>query len=473
MPAGHQQVLVGKCCFREYYRNPSWAAEPPPCWITVIIQHGGARNFRLSEKLEIVFDYEKQYRDGVSSTETPTLEAPRRCGFTQCRQPLEYDGRGRPPEYCPDRRWPDGRTCRQAAAAERAAERATGMDVTLDAFRAAGERFLPAAQTIGQRLAEVVSAVDQVRDGALARTTAAERAASDALTQAKTADEARESALAERDRALAAAAAATAARDQAAADRDEAIAAAARADQRAEAARSDAESRVAAAWRAVADADHARGVAETEAATQATSATEHAQRREEAERRAAAADTRVTTLADQLAEATTRIRNLSAAADQARAEREAAGARLAASEERAEIAERKLAASRDRHVAAERVAESLRGDLASRRAEVAAAIAGRDEARARAAAAENRLDLLITAVGARASGSEPGTGDAPGRDREARDGGRDETRDVSRGPTARVAGALDTISLPRPMPDPSHRDQNHTGVEEHRYRDRR
>src|SRR5690606_40843485 len=60
----------------------------------------------------------------------------------RCGRPLAYDGRGRPPEYCPDRRWADGKTCKQMAAAERAAERAAGLEMPLETFRAAGERLV-------------------------------------------------------------------------------------------------------------------------------------------------------------------------------------------------------------------------------------------------------------------------------------------------------------------------------------------
>src|SRR2546423_9266675 len=65
----------------------------------------------------------------------------RRCGYSQCGEPLEYDGQGRPPEYCRDRRWPGGRTCKQMAAAERAGERAAGLDAPLDTFRASTDRL--------------------------------------------------------------------------------------------------------------------------------------------------------------------------------------------------------------------------------------------------------------------------------------------------------------------------------------------
>ncbi|MBT8224088.1 MAG: hypothetical protein HKP61_04640, partial [Dactylosporangium sp.] len=71
----------------------------------------------------------------MSTSAIATESQPRRCGYSQCGQALDYDGRGRPPEYCADRRWPDGRTCKQLAAAERAGERAVGLEVPLETFR--------------------------------------------------------------------------------------------------------------------------------------------------------------------------------------------------------------------------------------------------------------------------------------------------------------------------------------------------
>src|SRR5690349_2987798 len=92
----------------------------------------------------------------------------RRCAYTRCAEPLPYSGQGRPPEYCPDRRWDGNRTCKQLAAAERAGERAVALDVPLEAFRQAGERFVPAAEALARQLGEVVTAIGTVRDGALA-----------------------------------------------------------------------------------------------------------------------------------------------------------------------------------------------------------------------------------------------------------------------------------------------------------------
>ena len=134
----------------------------------------------------------------------------RYCGYHACGQPLAYDGRGRPPEYCPDRRWPGGRTCRQMAAAERAAERAAGLATPLDTFRALSDRLADTAAPLVRQLTELLDAVTQVRDDALARMqearqaeAAAEQRAREACEAAERAEQARRAAEADRDAALA------------------------------------------------------------------------------------------------------------------------------------------------------------------------------------------------------------------------------------------------------------------------------
>src|SRR4051812_28840522 len=112
----------------------------------------------------------------------------RRCGYSQCGEPLEYDGQGRPPEYCRDRRWPGGRTCKQMAAVERAGERAAGLDAPLDTFRASTDRLVAAAGPLAEHLTAVLAAVTGVRDGALTRVGDAERAMTAAVERADAAE---------------------------------------------------------------------------------------------------------------------------------------------------------------------------------------------------------------------------------------------------------------------------------------------
>src|SRR2546430_16663658 len=75
------------------------------------------------------------------------------------------------------RRWHRGKTCKQMAAAERAGERAAGLDVPLDAFRTTADRLVAAAGPLAEHLTAVITAMAAVRDGALARVGEAERLA--------------------------------------------------------------------------------------------------------------------------------------------------------------------------------------------------------------------------------------------------------------------------------------------------------
>ena len=204
--------------------------------------------------------FAKRYVLRVLTLDDPTTE--RRCGYARCAEPIPYSGQGRPPEYCPDRRWEGNRTCKQLAAVERAGERAAALDLPLESFRHAGERFVPAAQALARQLAEVVAAVGEVRDGALARVGESDRAAGAAVDRARDAE--------------AAAARARSQRVAAEADRERAVQARHAAEAAANEVRAEAERSIVAAWQRVAAADHARGAAETVAA-QATHRLERAE----------------------------------------------------------------------------------------------------------------------------------------------------------------------------------------------------
>src|SRR5437763_11908494 len=120
--------------------------------------------------------------------EAPVPAGARVCGYSQCGNTLDYDGRGRPPEYCPDRRWPGDKTCKQMAAADRAGERAAGLDAPLDTFRASTDRLVAAAGPLAEHLTAVLTAVTAVRDGALTRVGDAERAMTAAIARAEAAE---------------------------------------------------------------------------------------------------------------------------------------------------------------------------------------------------------------------------------------------------------------------------------------------
>ncbi|MBN6040064.1 response regulator receiver protein [Amycolatopsis sp. 195334CR] len=88
-----------------------------------------------------------------------------RCGFRRCRQPLPPPGPrgGRPYEFCPDRTWPGGKTCKQLAAAEQALREALGEDaVPAAALSDAGEAFSTAAAAVTGPLRTLSDTLDAV-----------------------------------------------------------------------------------------------------------------------------------------------------------------------------------------------------------------------------------------------------------------------------------------------------------------------
>jgi chromosome segregation ATPase len=337
----------------------------------------------------------------------PTDGSVRHCGYVHCTRELPYEGRGRPLEYCQDRRWPGDRTCRQMAAAERMAERAAGLDAPLDAFRAASDRLAMVASPLARQLAELVDAVKGVQDGALTRMRDSEQSSQLAAAQARAAQDATGQA--------------RRAQQAAEADRDRARAAAAEADQRAVAARTEADEQIRRAWRRVADADHARGQAETAAAAASQAQAEETARREAAEQRATLTEAELRTLRalldterattaqlrDQLADTTRRAGAAEAATTglrtelaQVRGERDAAGDRIAAL--KAEL--RAAAADRD-------VSRTAAAQLTGERDQLRHALDGaRDTtiaAQRRAERAEARLDQLIASLPAATSHGQP------------------------------------------------------------------
>ncbi|UMP04878.1 response regulator receiver protein [Amycolatopsis sp. EV170708-02-1] len=162
-----------------------------------------------------------------------------RCGFRKCREPLPPPGPrgGRPYEFCPDRTWPGGKSCKQLAAAEQALREALGDDaVPSAALLDAGQAFDQAAAALTDPLRTLSNALDAVtahlrdeiaaavgqadaahgaaveadrqRDAALARAAEAEAEAEAALGAARTAQLAESLAKATADEAVEARAAA-------------------------------------------------------------------------------------------------------------------------------------------------------------------------------------------------------------------------------------------------------------------------
>ncbi len=144
-----------------------------------------------------------------------------RCGFRKCREPLPPPGPrgGRPYEFCPDRTWPGGKSCKQLAAAEQALREALGDEgVPSAALTDAGQAFDQAATALTGPLRTLSNALDAVtahlrdeittavgqadaaheaaaeadrqRDAALSRAAEAEAAAEAAKEAARTAQQA-------------------------------------------------------------------------------------------------------------------------------------------------------------------------------------------------------------------------------------------------------------------------------------------
>jgi DNA repair exonuclease SbcCD ATPase subunit len=97
------------------------------------------------------------------------------CGFRECRAPLPPPGPrgGRPFEFCPDRRWPGDRTCKQLAAADQALRDALGDSVSHVGLKDAAAEFTRAAAGLGEPLQTLRNALDSVAARAQDEVTAA------------------------------------------------------------------------------------------------------------------------------------------------------------------------------------------------------------------------------------------------------------------------------------------------------------
>ncbi|MDT8912777.1 response regulator receiver protein [Amycolatopsis sp. PS_44_ISF1] len=106
------------------------------------------------------------------------------CGFRECRAPLPPPGPrgGRPFEFCPDRRWPGDRTCKQLAAADQALRDALGDAVSHAGLKEAAAEFTRAAVGLGEPLQTLRNALDSVAARAQDEVAAA-------LTRAETAEQ--------------------------------------------------------------------------------------------------------------------------------------------------------------------------------------------------------------------------------------------------------------------------------------------
>jgi hypothetical protein len=122
-----------------------------------------------------------------------SVSQPALCGFRRCQEQLPPPGPrgGRPYEFCPDRTWPGGKSCKQLAAAEQALREALGEEaVPTAALQEAGDAFGRAADAVTEPLKTLSNALDAITarlqdevNAAAARAEAAEQATREADRQ--------------------------------------------------------------------------------------------------------------------------------------------------------------------------------------------------------------------------------------------------------------------------------------------------
>ncbi|KAA2253831.1 hypothetical protein F0L68_31595 [Solihabitans fulvus] len=107
--------------------------------------------------------------------DAPSTQSVGLCGFSRCRAHLPAPGPkgGRPVEYCPDRTWPGGKTCKQLAAAQDALAQALGEPADAPALTAAAAELAEAGARIHAPLADVLAALETIRTTTAAELTAA------------------------------------------------------------------------------------------------------------------------------------------------------------------------------------------------------------------------------------------------------------------------------------------------------------
>jgi chromosome segregation ATPase len=340
----------------------------------------------------------------------------RLCGYSKCGNELDYDGKGRPPEYCPPavRTWPGGKTCKQMAHAERDAVRVAGLDAQLDAFDASTGRLIAAAGPLHERLGDLLADVAAVRSGALVRVGEAEREMAAALDRAEQAE--RAATQARHDEVQARAAAETAA------------AAAAGGLQRAARIKDEADTRIAAALDrlSIVEREHGQALGRAHAA--------EAARHDEARRRADA-EQRTADLEAQLHQARETIERARGAQDALHARADAAEqaahrvqadlehaairaqqAETLAAAQAAELSELRAritgerATAETRATAAQTLAEA-QADQEELRRQIAGAAATARAATERAERAETRHDQLVATLSTLAHRSATPEGD--------------------------------------------------------------
>ncbi|GAA1285241.1 hypothetical protein [Saccharothrix xinjiangensis] len=370
-------------------------------------------------------------------------QAPERaalCAFGRCRAPLPPPGPrgGRPFEYCPEREWPGGHTCKQLAGAEAALTEALGK-TAVPHLSGAASAFVDAAGRVLEPMAALAAALEDLRTSAATELTAAAEQVERTEAEAARERGLREAATQQAERAGQDKVAAETARDAALADARTAR------EEHAEALRARAQA--VAAQRGT-ELELARVAAERDAA--------HRQA-EQAATTAAATVTAITAAADQ--------RVLAATAGETAAREQAA-------ELRAELKalHHRLAEQDHRLQAAEQAVERVRGEAEQRIERIAADAERRvDQARADTAALRAGHDARVAELGAQTERA-----DRLGRDRDHyrtlldrisdavgrfHDAGVDASTEQAAEQVEQVDAVLRTVSLLARERAGSHRDE--------------
>ncbi|MFC6089759.1 hypothetical protein [Saccharothrix lopnurensis] len=308
------------------------------------------------------------------------------CAFGRCRAPLPPPGPrgGRPFEYCPERDWPGGHTCKQLAGAEVALTEALGKTPSPHLSGAASV-FVDAADRVLEPMTALTTALRELRTSTATELATAAEQVEQARTEAVRERELRETATrradqAEQDRVTAETARDTALADARTAREEHAEALRAREEAGAAQRRAEAEQRAA-------ELELARVTAERDAA--------HRQA-EQAAVTATATVAAITAAADQRVQAATTAET--AAREQAaelRAELKALRTQLAERDHRLQAAEQaveRLRAETEQRI--ERVTTDAERRVERARADTAELRAGHDARMAELGAQTERADRL-------------------------------------------------------------------------------
>jgi len=101
-----------------------------------------------------------------TDTAAPKTMSAQLCAFSRCRAPLPPPGPrgGRPFEFCPDRTWPGGKSCKQLAGAEDALRDALGDSTDAIALAGTTADFVARADQVLGPVAALAGALNEVKE---------------------------------------------------------------------------------------------------------------------------------------------------------------------------------------------------------------------------------------------------------------------------------------------------------------------